>query len=65
MTDEHSLQSSHKDVINPDKFRNTIAECVYNKAKKKGLAADHDIEDWLEAEQEINNQCFYWSQEQW
>jgi hypothetical protein len=65
MTDEHSLQGSYKDVIDPDKFRKMIAECAYYKAEKRGFAAGHDIEDWLEAEQEINNQRFYWSQEQW
>jgi hypothetical protein len=65
MTDDHSLQGSYKDVIDPDKFRKMIAECAYYKAEKRGFPAGHDIEDWLEAEQEINNQRFYWSQEQW
>ena len=23
----------------------------------------HEMEDWLEAEIEVRNQCFYWSQE--
>jgi len=65
MTDEYSLQSSHKDLIDQDKFRKTIAECAYYKAEKRGFAAGHEIEDWLEAELEINKQLFYWSQERW
>ena len=24
-----------------------------------------EIEDWLEAEQEVNKQCFYWFREEW
>ena len=65
MTDEHSPQSSHNYVIDPEKFRKMIAEHAYYKAEKRSFAAGHEIEDWLEAEQEINKQYFYWSQEEW
>jgi hypothetical protein len=65
MTNSHSQQSSHKEVIEPDEFRKMIAEHAYYKAEKRGFAAGHEIDDWLEAEQELKKQYFYWSQEEW
>ena len=41
-----------------------IAECASYKAEKRGFAAGHKIEDWLEADQEVNKQYFYWFQEE-
>jgi hypothetical protein len=49
--------------IDPDKFREMVAERAYCKAEKRGFIPGHEMEDWLEAEQEIKNQCFYWFQE--
>jgi hypothetical protein len=65
MTDDHSLQGSYKDVIDPDKFRKMIAECAYYKAEKRGFALGREMEDWLEAEQEVHKLSFYWTQEEW
>ncbi len=64
MTDNHGQQSSYKYGIDPDKFRAMIAERAYHKAEKRGFAVGHEMNDWLEAEQEVNKQCFYWSQEE-
>jgi DUF2934 family protein len=50
-------------AIDPEVFRDMVAERAFCKAEKRGFAAGHELEDWLEAEQEINNQCFYWFQE--
>jgi hypothetical protein len=54
---------SHTVPIDPDKFREMVAERAYCKAKKRGFIAGHEMEDWLEAEEELRNQCFYWFQE--
>ncbi len=37
-----------------------VAERAYARAEKRGFAPGNELEDWLEAEQEIKNQCFYW-----
>jgi hypothetical protein len=49
--------------IDPDKFREMVAERAYSKSEKRGFIAGHEMEDWLEAEEEIKNQCLHWFQE--
>jgi hypothetical protein len=49
-----------KTATEPDRFREMVAERAYAKAEKRGFAPGNELEDWLEAEQEIKNQCFYW-----
>jgi hypothetical protein len=63
MTDKKSQQNNHNNDIDPDKFREMVTERAYLKAEKRDFVADHEIEDWLEAEQEVINQCHNWSQE--
>jgi hypothetical protein len=46
--------------MDPEKFQKMIAERAYYKAHKRGFAANHELEDWLEAEEEVSNQYFYW-----
>ena len=65
MNEDHSQLSSHKGGMDPDKLRKMIAESAYYKAEKRGFSAGHEIEDWLEAEREVNKQYFYWFQEEW
>jgi DNA-directed RNA polymerase len=65
MTDDYSQQSYNKESIDPVEFQKMIAEHAYFKAEKRGFAVGHEIEDWLEAEQEVSKQCFYWVQEEW
>ncbi|NOQ13801.1 MAG: DUF2934 domain-containing protein [Methyloprofundus sp.] len=65
MTDSYLQQSSHNGGIEPGKFRKMIAECAYYKAEKRGFVTGYELEDWLEAEQKLNKQCFYWFQEEW
>ncbi len=62
MTDKKSPQNKHNNAIDPDKFREMVTERAYCKAEKRGFAADHEMEDWLEAELEVSNQCHNWSQ---
>lgn len=56
-------QQTTQTPIAPDTFREMVAERAFCKAEKRGFVAGHELEDWLEAEQEIENQCFYWFQE--
>lgn len=64
MTDNHEQQSNNKYGIDPDKFQAMIATRAYYKAEKRGFAVGHEMEDWLEAEKEVSERCFYWSQEE-
>jgi hypothetical protein len=63
MTDKKSQQNNHNIDIDPDKFREMVTERAYLKAEKRGFVAGHEIEDWLEAEQEVSNQYHNWSEE--
>jgi len=63
MTDKKSQQKNDNNNIDPDKFREMVTERAYLKAEKRGFVAGHELEDWLEAEQEVSNQCHNWSQE--
>ena len=56
-----SIQNAHRSHIDPDKFREMVADRACFKAEKRGFAAGHEMEDWIEAEWEVSNQCFYWS----
>lgn len=49
--------------IDPDQFRKMVSELAYLKAEKRGFIAGHEMEDWLAAESEVRNKCFYWFQE--
>lgn len=49
--------------IDPARFRELVEECAYYKSEKRGFIAGHETEDWLEAEEEIKNQCHHWFQE--
>ena len=57
------ITTAHTLPLNLDKFRKMIAEHAYYKAEKRGFIAGHEMEDWLEAEGEVINRCFYWVHE--
>ncbi len=59
------MMNNNTQGIGADKLRRMIAERAYFKAEKRGFATGHEIDDWLEAEQELNKQYFYWFQEEW
>lgn len=63
MTDKKSPQNKHNNDIDPDNNVKMIAERAYLKAEKRGFAAGHEMEDWLEAELEVSNQCHNRSQQ--
>lgn len=49
--------------MDPEKFKAMVTERAFFKAEKRGFEPGHELEDWLEAEKEISNQCRYWCQE--
>jgi hypothetical protein len=59
-TPHNSLDTEVVGKMDPDKFRLMVEERAYFKAERRGFASGHELEDWLEAEQEISNQCRYW-----
>lgn len=61
--DFNPINPPHTVPIDPNKFREMVAERAYRKAEKRGFIAGHELEDWLEAETEVRNQCLYWCQE--
>ncbi len=50
-------------AIDEDGKHARIAELAYLKAEKRGFAEGSDMDDWLEAEQELSNQLHNWAQE--
>lgn len=62
MVDFNSMQKSKRGDIDKDKLHKMVAERAYCKAEKRGFIEGHEMDDWLEAEAEIENQYFYWSQ---
>lgn len=63
MPDSNALQNSHIAGFEPDKFREMVAERAYRKAEKRSFVTGYELEDWLEAELAVSNQCYYWSQQ--
>lgn len=59
-TPHNSLNTDVFGKMDPDKFRLMVEERAYFKAERRGFASGHELDDWLEAEQEITNQCRYW-----
>jgi len=46
--------------IDLDEFREMVAICAYFKAEKRGFVTNQELDDWLEAEQEIKKLRRYW-----
>jgi hypothetical protein len=58
-----SLHRAYKNCITEDGFRDMVAKSAYFKSEKKGFTAGCELQNWLEAEEEVSKQCFYWFQE--
>ena len=46
--------------IDLDEFREMVAVNAYYRAEKKSFEPGYEMDDWLEAEQEIRRQRRYW-----
>lgn len=63
MTDKKSPQNNQDNAIDPDNNVKMVTERAYFKAEKRGFVAGYEMEDWLEAELEVSNQCHNRSQQ--
>jgi len=57
MNNEHDSLNGD---IGLDEFRELVAKNAYYRAEKRDFEDDYELDDWLEAEQEINSQRRYW-----
>jgi hypothetical protein len=46
--------SSGNSEITSEEYYKLVAEAAYYIAEQRGFAAGHDVEDWLQAEAEVN-----------
>jgi hypothetical protein len=59
-TEPESLYETYSPGIDLDEFREMVAQNAYYRAEKRGFEDGYELEDWLEAEQEISRQRRYW-----
>ena len=41
------------DDISPEELRKLISEAAYYRAKQRGFEPGHELEDWIQAEEEV------------
>ena len=58
-TENKSLYDIESREIDVDEFRESVAKNAYYRAEKRGFEDGYELEDWLEAEQEVSNQSGY------
>lgn len=49
-------RSNSSTGISPEELRQMVANVAYFRAERRGFAAGHELEDWLEAEAEVRRQ---------
>ena len=59
-TEHESLNDSYNPATDLEKLQEMVAKNAYYRAEKRGFEDGYELEDWLEAEREINNQRRYW-----
>ncbi|MEI6267351.1 MAG: DUF2934 domain-containing protein [Methylococcaceae bacterium] len=55
-TEDKSLFNIENREIEIDEVRELVAKNAYYRAEKRGFEDGYELEDWLEAEQEVSNQ---------
>lgn len=55
MNDFHHLINIFPDNLDEKTLRSYIAEAAYYKAEKRGFEPGHELQDWIEAEEEIKS----------
>ncbi len=58
-TEDKSLYDIDNREIDVDEFRELVAKNAYYRSEKRGFEDGYELEDWLEAEQEVSNQSGY------
>jgi len=56
-TEHEALYDTERADIDMDEFREMVAKNAYYRAEKRGFEDGYELEDWLEAEQEISGQA--------
>ncbi len=54
--DNAKSQQNNQNNIDPGTLQKMVAECAYLKAEARDFTPGYEIEDWLEAEQELISQ---------
>jgi hypothetical protein len=60
MKTKYGLLNNQSGGIDLDEFRGMVAVNAYYRAEKRGFEPGHEMDDWLEAEQEIKSLRRYW-----
>ncbi|MDD2660879.1 MAG: DUF2934 domain-containing protein [Methylococcales bacterium] len=60
MDTKHESLYDFSGGIDLNEFREMVAVNAYYRAEKRGFKPGQEIDDWLQAEQEISNQRRYW-----
>jgi len=50
---EHETSGNTQPRLSPEEVYKLIQESAYFKAKARGFAPGHEVQDWIEAEQEV------------
>jgi hypothetical protein len=48
-----TIKNTGRADISPDELRKLISEAAYYRAKQRGFAPGYELEDWIQAEQEV------------
>ena len=48
-----TYNSNARADVSPDELRRLISEAAYYRAKQRGFAPGHEVEDWIAAEAEV------------
>ena len=51
--DPEPFSGSARADLSPDEVRKLISEAAYYRAKQRGFAPVHEVEDWIQAEAEV------------
>ena len=49
----NAVNNTARADISPDELRKLISEAAYYRAKRRGFAPGHELEDWIQAEAEV------------
>jgi hypothetical protein len=50
---KESFSANARAEVSPDEVRKLVSEAAYYRAKQRGFAPGHELEDWIQAEAEV------------
>ena len=57
------LHKDYKPCIDEDGILDMITKSAFRKAEKRDFADGYEVQNWLEAEEEVGKRCSYWFQD--